>query len=238
MRKKEDNSRILCISDTHAPYTHPDTIKFLKAVNKKYKPTRVIHLGDETDKHALSFHDSDSELFSAGQELEESKKWLRDLYKLFPIMDIMESNHGSMVYRRAKHHGIPLYYFKNYGEVLEAPSGYIWHKDLTLKLPNGQECYFNHGIGADVKKVSQSMSMNVVQGHYHNTFKIDYWSNPNNLFWGMQVGCSIDDKSLAFAYNKNSPKRPLIGHGIIIDGFPKLLPIVLNKKGRWTGFVP
>lgn len=31
----------------HIPYHHPDTIKFLKAVKKKYKPTRVVNLGDE-----------------------------------------------------------------------------------------------------------------------------------------------------------------------------------------------
>lgn len=239
MKKRIARDRVvLCISDTHLPYSHPDTIPFLKAIKKKYNPDRVIHMGDETDKHALSFHDSDAELFSAGHELQESIKYLKEFYKLFPVVDVMHSNHGSMVYRKAKSNGIPLHYLKDYNEILEAPVGWVWHKDLTIKLSNGQECYFNHGIGADVKKVSQSMAMNVVQGHYHNTFKIDYWSNPNNLFWGCQVGCSIDDKSLAFAYNKNSPKRPIIGHAIIIEGLPKLLPMVLNKKGKWTGYVP
>jgi predicted phosphodiesterase len=238
MAKRTKNRYVLCISDTHLPYSHPDNIPFLKAIANEYPIDRVLHMGDETDKHSLSFHDADQELFSAGHELEESKKFLKEYYKLFPVVDVMESNHGSMVYRKAKHHGIPLHYIKDYADVLEAPDGWKWHADLTITLSNGQECYFCHGIGADVKKVSQAMGMNVVQGHYHNTFKIDYWSNPNNLFWGMQVGCSIDDKSLAFAYNKNSPKRPIIGHGIIIEGQPRLLPMILNKKGRWTGFVP
>jgi hypothetical protein len=49
----------------------------------------------------------------------------------------------------------------------------------------------------------------------------------------MVVGCLIDDKSMAFAYNKLQLKRPLIGVGIILDGQPKLLPMILNKEGRW-----
>lgn len=235
---KTKNKAVLIISDTHLPYGHIDNIPFLKAIKKKYAPDRVIHIGDECDKHALSFHNSDSELFSAGHELEEAKNNLKEFYALFPDVDVMESNHGSMVYRKAKANGIPLPYLKAYNDVLEAPSGWKWHPELTIKLSSGQLCYFNHGIGADVEKVSQSMGMCVVQGHYHSKFCISYWSNPNELFFSMQVGCSIDDKSLAFAYNKNTAKRPIIGNGIILDGQPKLLPMILNKKGRWTGFVP
>ena len=41
------NSCILVISDTHIPYHHKDSIDFLKAIKRKYKPDRVIHIGDE-----------------------------------------------------------------------------------------------------------------------------------------------------------------------------------------------
>ena len=53
------NKSILIISDTHIPYHHPDLIPFLKDLKEIYKPDRVIHIGDEVDKHAMSFHDSD-----------------------------------------------------------------------------------------------------------------------------------------------------------------------------------
>ena len=52
----------------HIPYHHPDTLAFLQHLKEKYEPTRVICLGDELDKHSLSFHDSDPTL-SAGDEL-------------------------------------------------------------------------------------------------------------------------------------------------------------------------
>lgn len=229
------NRYVLCISDTHVPYHHPDTIPFLKAVMNEYPIDRVIHMGDELDYHCISFHDSDPDLpFSPSAELEKSIEYMQEFYDLFPKVDVMESNHGSLVYRKQKYGGLPRSVIKSYSEILQAPKGWEWHRDLIINLSNGQECYFCHGLSANVMKASQDMSMNVVQGHYHNKFKIEYWSNPNNLFWGMNVGCSIDDSSLAFAYNKNIVRRPIIGHGIIIEGVPKLLPMVLNKKGRWN----
>jgi hypothetical protein len=49
----------------------------------------------------------------------------------------------------------------------------------------------------------------------------------------MNVGCLIDQKNLAFAYSKNHKTRFIVGCGIILDGIPRLLPMVLNNKGRW-----
>jgi len=66
---EHDNSRILFISDLHFPFHHPNTFEFLQMLKDRYNPTRVICLGDETDKHAMSFHDSDPDLMSAGDEL-------------------------------------------------------------------------------------------------------------------------------------------------------------------------
>ena len=82
------------------------------------------------------------------------------------------------------------------------------------------------------------MGMSVVAGHMHERFEIRYWANSQGLYFGMHVGCLIDDDSLAFSYNKLNLKRPMIGCAIIIDGLPKLLPMVLNKHGRWIGVVP
>jgi hypothetical protein len=236
--KSKDNSCILIISDLHVPYHHPSTFKFLAAVKKKYQPTRVVSVGDELDKHALSFHDSDPDLMSAGDELAESLKHLQVLYKMFPEMDLIDSNHGSMAYRKAKHHGIPRKYLKEYGEVLGAPKGWQWHMDLTLKVPGGNNVYFHHGLAKDVMKVVNQRGMCVVQGHYHTEFRIGYSGNPQALLWGMNVGCSIDSHSLAFAYDKTNLGRPIVGHAIIINGLPRLLPMILDKNSVWTGEVP
>lgn len=232
---KGDNSRILLISDLHVPYNHIDSLCFLQHLKDKYSPTRIICLGDEVDMHALSYHDSDPDLPSAGDELRRSLPIIKKLENMFPQMDILDSNHGSLVWRKAKTNGIPTAYIKSYNDVLEVGEGWKWSFDLTIELPTGQRCYFHHGKSADVVKLSQQMGMCAVQGHYHEKFKIDYWANPNGLFWGFQIGCLIDDKSLAFSYNNCNIKRPMIGTGMIIDGYPILEPMVLNDNGRWIG---
>lgn len=233
--ENQDNSRILLISDMHIPYHHPDLIPFLKHLKSKYKPTRVICLGDELDKHALSYHDSDPDLPSAGDELRKSLPTVQELFEMFPAMDIIESNHGSLVWRKAKTFGIPKHYIKSYNDVLGVDSGWRWSFDLTIKLPNGQYCYIHHGKSSKIINLSQQMGMCAVQGHYHESFKIDYWGNPNGLFWGMQCGCLIDDDALAFSYNNVNIKRPVVGTGLIIDSLPILEPMLLDKDGNWTG---
>ena len=53
-------------------------------------------------------------------------------------------------------------------------------------------------------KVSQTMGMSAVQGHYHTKFVISWWANPDNLFFAMNVGCLINQKSLALLMLKTS----------------------------------
>jgi hypothetical protein len=228
------NSRVLVISDLHAPFYHQDTIPFLKAIKETLDPDRVILTGDEIDGHCISFHDSDPDLpFSPSSELEKAIEHLKPIYELFPKADVLESNHGSLVYRRGKHGGLPRWVFKEYRELLEAPKGWRWHPELVINLSDKSQCYFHHGKSSNGIKLTQLMGMNTVQGHHHSVFEIQYCANPNALYWSMIVGCLIDDKSLAFSYNKLQMKRPLIGCGIILDGQPKLLPMILGKDGRW-----
>ena len=101
------NKCILIISDTHSPYHHPDLIPFLKAIKKKYKPDRIVHIGDETDKHGLNFHGQDPDLPSAGDELYEARETIHDIEKLWSNVDLLHSNHGSLAYRRAFKAGLP-----------------------------------------------------------------------------------------------------------------------------------
>jgi hypothetical protein len=229
---------ILIISDTHFPYNHPDTINFLGALKKKYKPDKVVHIGDEIDGHSISFHASDPDLLSPGDELQTAINRLSPLYKMFPKVDLVESNHGSLVYRKGKVFGLPRNVFKSYREVLQAPKDWHWHFDLTLKTSLGEKVYFCHGKTSAHAKLSQSMSMSTVQGHFHERFEIIHWANPNGVFFDMRVGCLIDDDSLAFNYNNTNLKRPIIGCGLIIDGKPKLALMRLNKDGRWDKSIP
>ena len=226
------NSSVLVISDLHIPYHHKDAFDFLKALKKKYKPDLVVNIGDELDHHAISMHEHNPDLMSAGDELKQSKEYIRELEKIFPEMKIVHSNHSSLVYRRALKYGLPKDYLKSYNEFLGVGNGWEWVDDLSITLSDGSRCFFTHGMSADVLKVAQQYGMNTVQGHYHTKFSIGYYSNPDALIWGMQVGCLINQKSMAFDYAKNFKSRFIVGCGMIINGQPKLMPMVLNKYGR------
>ena len=226
---------ILVLSDMHYPYNHADLLAFLRALKNKYKPDLVISLGDEVDLNAFSFHEKDPDLLSPGDELKTAIARLKPLYKLFPKMEIVESNHGSLVYRRGKAFGLPRHVLRSYRDVLEAPKDWKWHKDLIVKASDKSNIYFCHGRSADGLKLSQSIGMKCVQGHFHEKFEVRYWGNKIGLFWSVIAGCLIEDDSLAFAYNKLNLKRPIIGTVVIINGQPRLEPMILNDSGRWTG---
>ena len=241
--------RILVISDTHAPYAHPQALSFLAAVKKKYTPDAVIHIGDELDYHAMSFHDSDPDLDSAGVELEKGRQWLWKLAELFPKVYVVESNHGSMKYRKAISHGVPRHLLLSYqdaifgerdkdGSVIRTKGrGWTWHPNVILNTPHAQVMFIHQKrVRVDAGILDDRMCL--VQGHYHPRAEISYVSTPNCLLWGMTVGCLIDKPSFAFAYNKHDTKRPIISIGMVIDGFPRLIPMPLNRAGEWTGMLP
>lgn len=227
-------SRILVIPDQHFPYNHIDIFRFLAAVKKKYKPDKVINLGDEVDSHSMSFHDHDPNLPSPHDEMSLAIDRLHYLYKLFPEVDVMESNHGSLFYRRARKNGLPKRVIKSYKEILEAPKGWHWHNDLIIQGSDKEDILFCHGLAADPLKNSKNKSMRFVQGHHHSRFEIQYWANSERLFWGVTSGCLIDYKSLAFEYGRLMLNKPVLGVTMIIDGYPQLIPMVLNKRGRWN----
>ncbi len=236
----EDNSRILVIPDQHAPYNHPDAIDFLIAVAAKVQPTRVVNLGDETDGHALSMHDSDPNLDSAGVELSKARKFIGALERVFPVMDVCHSNHGSLVYRRAFKSGIPTEYIKSYREILfprGGGQGWDWKDKHRITLPNGEDVIFQHQSAGDTLNNAAHERCSIVEGHEHGKFEIQYRSSTTALYWSLISGCLIDPKALAFAYGKLFPKKPLLGCSIIIDSIPRLVPMELDDNGRWTGHV-
>jgi hypothetical protein len=231
----EISKHILVIPDLHAPFQHEDAIDFLAHLASKYKFDRVICLGDEIDGHAWSFHDADPDSLSPGHELEAAIGVLQPLYKLFPRVDLCDSNHGSLIFRRAKHFGLPQHVIKPYGEVLGAPVGWKWHFEIKAQMTNGESVLFHHSYGANVLRVSQQRGMSMVQGHHHSQQSIQWWRNYDRQYFAAFAGCLVDETSLAMAYGKNSQNRPVLGALRIDDGKPHLEPMLLDARGRWVG---
>lgn len=235
---KKDNSCILVIPDQHAPYHHPDALTFLADVAAKVRPTRIVNLGDETDSHALSMHDSDPSLDSAGPELAKAQDFIYDLSKMFPVMEICHSNHGSLIYRRAFKSGIPASYIKSYRDFLfpnGGGDGWEWADEFRITLPNGSDVVFRHHFVGNKNQVGHGLRANICQGHEHGKFYVVYDQTTVAQNWSLLSGCLIDPDALAFAYGKMYEGKPIIGCSAIINSQPITILMPLNSKGRYTG---
>lgn len=229
---------LLICPDLHAPYHHPDSMEFLRALHRAFKFDRVVNCGDEVDGHAISFHTHDPDLLSPGHELDAAIRALEPLYKLFPEMDLAESNHGSLVYRRGKHFGLPRHVLKGYNEVLCAPPGWKWHHEVNLQLSNGKRLLVHHAYSSNVLKESQRRGVCMAFGHHHSRFSIEYWESYEGPYWAAFASSLADGNALAAEYGKNFAQRPINGVIVVQAGIPRLIPMLKDKFGRWTGVIP
>lgn len=223
-RIKAKGKCVLVIPDTHFPYHDPRTFDFLENLKVVYRPKFVIHLGDEVDNHAISFHDSDSELFSAGHELEKAIECLQRLHKLFPSMDLAESNHGSLLFRKFKAQGLPIRALKPLPQ-LYGTKGWEWWDKIVVETKLG-DILIKHGMSGTAGKWAKEVGMSTIEGHFHSRFHVTWFENEVRKYFSIHVGCLADRDSLAFAYNKSNIPEFQLGALIIHeDGFPELIPI-------------
>ena len=141
-------SSILVIPDTHAPYHHPDTLPFLEYVKSTYGPfEKYVHLGDETDGAAWKYHEVDPGLDNPDREFANALEFMHELYAFTEgKCNILESNHGSLAYRKARTGKIPNQIMRQaYERALNAPPEWAWHPDLVIETPSGP-VLFLHGI--------------------------------------------------------------------------------------------
>lgn len=149
-------------------------------------------------------------------------------------MWLLESNHGSMILRRAMAKGMSKFFLKDYNEILEVSHKWKWIERLVLDTDKGK-IVFAHQMTKDIAKSVQATAMSCVQGHYHTTSEIKYVGNDFHLNFGMSVGCLVDKKSLAMAYMKVNLAKPILSCGVITNGIPYIVPMVLKKNGSWDG---
>jgi hypothetical protein len=229
--KKHD--RILVISDLHFPYHHPDTFPFLIKLKDKYKCTKIVMIGDEMDWHSINVsHIINPDLPAPADELEIGRSLCKQLEKIFPEMVLLESNHGSMVLRRAMAKGMSRFFLKDYNEILDVGSGWRWEEKHIIKTDKNT-ILFAHQFCKDIGKAVRETSMCCVQGHFHTVSETKMIGTDYSLNWGMSVGCLVDKKSLAMAYMKVNLAKPILSCGIITEGIPHIVPMVLNTSGSW-----
>lgn len=226
----------LIISDTHFPYHHKDTFDFLGEVAYTYDCEVIKHTGDMVDNHSSSYHEIEYGVLSSKEEHDKAYEAVQQLNNMFPKMDVIIGNHGSMSYRKAKTAGIPEDHLKSYNNMYDVK--WNWTDRDYFKIDKDTECLLVHSMGTNTLNNAARHSHCSIQGHHHSKFGIEYFGDTNMLRWSMTVGCLVDMHSPAFNYASGATMaRPIIGCGAIVDNQPLLIPMKLKSNGRWNGKV-
>ena len=72
---------VLVIGDTHEPFCHPQYKSFCYEVANKFQCSEVVHIGDEVDNHAISYHESKPDGHGAGREADLAQDAMYKWYK-------------------------------------------------------------------------------------------------------------------------------------------------------------
>jgi predicted phosphodiesterase len=211
-------ARVLAIGDTHFPACHPGYLSFCTDLASKHNVDTVVHIGDVNDVHAISNHDRDPEAKGALEEFEEAGKMVKRWYRRFPAALVCEGNHDARVCRMASTVGIPARFLKGYNELYKTP-GWNWKGEHII-----DDVYYTHGTGCGgaypAFNIATKMLMSVVSGHVHSAAGIWWRANPLRRMFGMNLGCGVDDKHVAFKYGENLKVRSILSAGLVLDGTP------------------
>lgn len=222
-------ARVLAIGDTHCPFMEKNYPEFLERIRDTHHCDTVVHIGDEVDNHALSFHTDETDALGATCEGAAAQRQLNDLYQRFPLVKVCLGNHSRLPERRAKEARIPKRWLKDYGEAWNSPPGWKWDNrwyiDGVMYTHGTMSGKTAHALLAERSRCS------AVQGHTHSYGGVQYLASDHDLIFGMNCGCGIDCSAYAFRYGRDFANRPTLGCGVVIDGFEAMfIPMILKGK--------
>lgn len=216
---------VLIIGDTHLPFVKPGYLEFCREVQEQFHCGIVVHVGDEVDNCAMSYHEADPDGHAGGKEADLAQAELNKWYHVFPNVNVVIGNHTALHFRKAFTSGIPKRFLKNYAEVWNAPNGWQWALDYEI-----HGVYYTHGTGSAGDSAAYRKSMNrrqsVVQGHVHTSAGVMFNAGREDNIWGMQVGCGICDEAYAMAYARDNARKSVISCGVVLD--KGKIPIVVT----------
>jgi predicted phosphodiesterase len=223
--------RILVVGDVHEPCAHPGYIHFCRDLRDKYRCDKVVFIGDVVDFHAISFHASRPDLPGPKDEFEFAFKGVERWKRVFPKADVCIGNHDRRVVRLAESVNIPARFIRDYKETWETP-GWTWGEEFVL-----DDVHYSHGEGCGglhpAYNQMQKMLMSAVIGHVHTAGGVSWLANPQRRIFGVDTGCGIDERSLAFAYGKHFKRRAIISAAVVLDGIPYHEVMAMGPKERY-----
>jgi hypothetical protein len=209
---------VLAIPDLHVPFHHKHAFEYLEYIADTYKPDKIVCLGDAMDGHAMSYHESDPNGRSSGDEYYLASMELEKLWNLFPEGKGCFGNHDRLPQRKLFSAGLPEILLKSMGEIMCTPDTWQWdhrHEIDGVQYIHGQ-CI---GLKTSIQTAPTQHQQSTVFGHVHAHAGVYYMQNhAGKRIFGLNSGCLIDDDAYAFKYGKFHATRPILGCSIIVDG--------------------
>lgn len=214
-----DPGNVLVIPDLHAPFIREGFLEFCREQQQKWNCGKVVAIGDLADFHAISYHESDPDGLSAGDEHQAAKAQLAKLFAMFP--GTLENpvyctlgNHDLLISRKAKTAGLSSHFVRSLGEVYGAPDSWKFVDEVEID----DVVYRHGGAGGNAQRMAMHSRRSTVQGHLHSEFFTQWLVSERDAIFGCQVASGIDDKAYAFAYGRPYPKKSAIGCAVILNG--------------------
>ena len=234
MRLKKGKERIVVLSDQQAPFQHKDTLPFFEAIKKKFKPTKVVEIGDSIDAYCFSNYHKDPSAMSTLEEYSKAKDYLQSKYSIFPKGVEVTSNHVDRIQHKINDAGLLPEMVKPMEEILCMPKG--WSLEDYVEIDGIR---FEHGDRAGgihaARKLESINRQSTVIGHHHSHGGINYIANDKEMTFAANAGCLIDVDAYAFKYGKKFPSKPTLGTLVVIYGVPRFVPMLTTARGRWIG---
>lgn len=211
-------AKVLVIGDLHAPAIHPSYLPFCQDLYYQWDCDTVLFIGDVVDHHAISMHAVNPECPGPRDEytlaLYETQRW----YQSFPKASVTIGNHDARTLRLAETVNIPASFLRPYKEVWQTPN-WDWVDDLYI-----DDVYYYHGTGQGgtypAANACKKMLTSTVIGHNHSAAGVKWFCGPRRRIFGLDVGCGIDDRQMAFAYGKHLKQKSALAAAVVIDGIP------------------
>ena len=152
-------------------------------------------------------------------------------YAAFPDVKVCVGNHSALPFRQATTAGIPKRFLKTYEEIWEAPKGWKW--ELQWEVTG---VLFEHGTGSSGPNAAKNRAIanrqSTVIGHCHSFGGVNYLASRNDMIYGLNRGCGIDNSAYSFRYGRQYPKKPTIGCGLVLDSgrIGLFIPMDLGSK--------
>lgn len=215
-RYRSQDRRVLVIGDLHEPFSLDGYLDHCVKVRDSFNCNEIVFIGDIIDNHYSSYHESDPDGHSAGDELYHAIKRLSRWHEEFPVATVTYGNHDLLVMRKAFSSGLSRRWIKDFRDVLGVPT-WQFVDELYLDDVNYVHGTGSSGVNAAYQRMMHS-GMSTVIGHLHSESSIRFNKSRRGVTFGMIVGAGVDTESYSQEYGKVYAKKPIASCGVVLEG--------------------